>query len=249
MKILVSVKRVADYKAVIRLKADGSGVDTSQTKMSMNPFDEIAVEEAVRLKEKGTATEIIVVSIGADSCQETLRTALAMGADRAIFLKSDVEIEPLTAAKLLAKIAEQEQPGLIILGKQAIDTDNNQVGQMLGALLNWPQGTFASKVAMHDGGVSVTREIDGGLETLFLQLPAVITTDLRLNEPRYISLPNIVQAKKKTIAVVAADSLGVDLTPRVKMLKAAIPEKRRAAVRVENAADLVNRLRKDAQVI
>ncbi len=249
MKILVSVKRVADYKAVIRLKADGSGVDTSQTKMSMNPFDEIAVEEAVRLKEKGAATEIIVVSMGADACQETLRTALAMGADRAIFLKSDVEIEPLAAAKLLAKIAEQEQPGLIILGKQAIDTDNNQVGQMLGALLNWPQGTFASKVNLHDGGVSVTREIDGGLETLFLQLPAVITTDLRLNEPRYISLPNIVQAKRKTITVTPADSLGVDLKPRITMLKAAIPEKRRACIKVESVADLVNRLRKDAQVI
>ncbi len=249
MKILVSVKRVADYKAVIRLKADGSGVDTSQTKMSMNPFDEIAVEEAVRLKEKKLATEIIAVSMGGDACQETLRTALAMGADRAILLKSDTEIEPLAAAKLLAKIAESEKPELIILGKQAIDTDNNQVGQMLAALLNWPQGTFASKVEMRDGSVSVTREIDGGLETLSLQLPAVITTDLRLNEPRYISLPNIVQAKKKTITVTAADSLGVNLQPRVKMLKAAIPEKRRNNVRVETVADLVNRLKKEAQVI
>lgn len=249
MKILVSVKRVADYKAVIRLKADGSGVDTSQTKMSMNPFDEIAVEEAIRLKEKGVATEIVAVSIGVDACQETLRTALAMGADRAIFLKADAEIEPLAAAKLLKKIAEQESPQLIILGKQAIDTDNNQVGQMLAALLNWPQGTFASQLSFHDDNVSVTREVDGGLETLLLKLPAVITTDLRLNEPRYISLPNIVQAKRKTITVVAADSLGVDLTPRVSLLKAAIPEKGRAGVIVENVVDLVNRLKKDAQVI
>lgn len=249
MKILVSVKRVADYKATIRLKADGSGVETANVKMTMNPFDEIAVEEAVRLKEKGLATEIIAVSIGTEACQETLRTALAMGADRAILLKTDTEIQPLAAAKLLKKIVEQETPQLVILGKQAIDTDNNQVGQMLAGILNWPQGTFASKVELHDGGVSVTREIDGGLETLFLQLPAVVTTDLRLNEPRYISLPNIVQAKKKTITVTAADALGVELAPRVKMLKASIPEKKRAGVRVESAADLVNRLKKEAQVI
>lgn len=249
MKILVSVKRVTDYKAVIRLKADGSGVDTTNVKMSMNPFDEIAVEEAVRLKEKGLATEIIAVSIGVDACQETLRTALAMGADRAIFVKADQEIQPLAAAKILKKLVETEAPQLVILGKQAIDTDNNQAGQMLAALLNWPQGTFASKVELHDGGVSVTREIDGGLETLLLQLPAVITTDLRLNEPRYISLPNIVQAKKKPIAVVTAESLGVDIAPRVTMLKAAMPEKRRAGVRVESTADLVNRLKKEAQVI
>jgi electron transfer flavoprotein beta subunit len=249
MKILVSVKRVTDYKAVIRIKADGSGVDTANVKMSMNPFDEIAVEEAVRLKEKGIAAEIIAVSIGPDACQETLRTALAMGADRAILVKSDSEIQPLAAAKILKKIVEQETPQLVILGKQAIDTDNNQVGQMLGALLNWPQGTFASKVDLHDTGVSVTREIDGGLETLFLQLPAVITTDLRLNEPRYISLPNIVKAKQKKIDMISADTLGIDLTPRVTMLKAAIPEKRRAGVRVESAADLVNRLKKEAQVI
>lgn len=249
MKILVAVKRVADYKAVIRLKPDGSGVDNTNVKMSMNPFDEIAVEEAIRLKEKGVATEIIVVSMGGDTCQETIRTALAMGADRGLLIKVDQEIEPLTAAKLLVKIAEQEAPQLIILGKQAIDTDNNQVGQMLAALLNWPQGTFASAVVCHDGGVSVTREIDGGLETLFLQLPAVVTTDLRLNEPRYISLPNIVQAKKKTITTIAGDSLGVDLTPRVKMLKAIIPEKKRAGVRVDNAADLVKLLKQEAQVI
>lgn len=248
MKILVSVKRVADYKAVIRIKADGSGVDTANIKMTMNPFDEIAVEEAVRLKEKGLATEIIAVSIGADTCQETLRTALAMGADRAILVKAEHEIQPLAAAKILKKIVEQETPQLVILGKQAIDTDNNQVGQMLAALLNWPQATFASKVEMHDNGVSVTREIDGGLETLFMSLPAVVTTDLRLNEPRYISLPNIMQAKKKTIANLPADSLGIDLAPRINMLKATIPEKKRAGVRVETTADLVNRL-KEAQVI
>ncbi len=249
MKILVSVKRVADYKAVIRLKSDGSGVDTSNVKMSMNPFDEIAVEEAIRLKEKGVVTEIIAVSIGGDSCQETLRTALAMGADRALLLKTDEEIQPLASAKLLQKIVAQENPQIVILGKQAIDTDNNQVGQMLAGLLNWPQATFASKVESHDGGLSVTREIDGGLETLFLQLPAVITTDLRLNEPRYISLPNIVKAKSKTITPIAADSLGVDLTPRIKMLKCAMPEKRRAGVRLENVAELVNRLKQEAQVI
>jgi electron transfer flavoprotein beta subunit len=249
MKILISIKRVADYKAVIRLKQDGSGVDTTNVKMTMNPFDEIAVEEAVRLKEKGIAKEIVVVSMGPDQCQETLRTALAMGADSAIFVKADNEIEPLTAAKLLQKITELQQPQLIILGKQAIDTDNNQVGQMLAALLNWPQGTFASAVNCHDNGVSVTREIDGGLQTLFLQLPAVITTDLRLNEPRYISLPNIVQAKKKPMTTMTADSLGVDLTPRVKMLKAEIPEKKRANVKVENVAELVKRLKQEAQVI
>lgn len=249
MKILVPVKRVADYKAVIRIKADGSGVDTANIKMTMNPFDEIAVEEAVRLKEKGLATEIIAVSIGADTCQETLRTALAMGADRAILVKSEHEIQPLAAAKVLKKIVEQESPQLVILGKQAIDTDNNQVGQMLAALLNWPQATFASKVDMHDNGLSVTREIDGGLETLFMSLPAVVTTDLRLNEPRYISLPNIMQAKKKPIAMTPAESLGIDLAPRITMLKAAIPEKKRAGVRVETTADLVNRLKKEAQVI
>lgn len=248
MKILVSVKRVADYKATIRIKADGTGVDTANIKMSMNPFDEIAVEEAVRLKEKGQATEIIGVSIGVDACQETLRTALAMGADRAIFVKSDEEIQPLAAAKILQKIVEQEAPQLVILGKQAIDTDNNQAGQMLAALLNWGQGTFASKLECHDGGASVTREVDGGLETLFLKLPAVVTTDLRLNEPRYISLPNIVQAKKKPIAVIAADTLGVDLAPRVRMLKAAMPEKKRAGVKLESVSELVTHLKK-AQVI
>lgn len=249
MKILVAVKRVADYKAVIRIKQDGSGVDTTNVKMSMNPFDEIAVEEAVRLKEKGIAKEIVVVSMGGDACQETLRTALAMGADSALFIKADGEIEPLTAAKILKKITEQQQPQLIILGKQAIDTDNNQVGQMLAALLGWPQGTFASAVNCHDNGISVTREIDGGLQTLFLQLPAVVTTDLRLNEPRYISLPNIVQAKKKPMTTINADTLGVELTPRVKMLKAEIPEKKRAGVKVENVAELVKLLKQEAQVI
>lgn len=248
MKVLVAVKRVADYKATIRIKADGTGVDNTNVKMSMNPFDEIAVEEAVRLKEKGQATEIIAVSIGVDACQETLRTALAMGVDRAIFIKSDEEIQPLAAAKIMQKIVEQENPRLVILGKQAIDTDNNQAGQMLAGLLNWGQGTFASKLELHDDGVSVTREVDGGLETLFLTLPAVVTTDLRLNEPRYISLPNIVQAKRKTITVVAADSVGVDLAPRVKMLKATIPNKQRACVKLESVAELVNHL-KQAQVI
>lgn len=248
MKILVPVKRVVDYKAVIRIKSDGSGVDTSNVKMSMNPFDEIAVEEAVRLKEKGTATEIIAVSIGTDACQETLRTALAMGADRAVLVKTETEVQPLAAAKILKKLVDQEEPTLVILGKQAIDTDNNQVGQMLAALLDWPQGTFASKVEPKDSGISVTREIDGGLETLFLNLPAVVTTDLRLNEPRYISLPNIVKAKKKPLEQVEIESLGVETSPRVKTLKVAMPEKVRTAQTVETVAELVTKL-KEAQVI
>jgi electron transfer flavoprotein beta subunit len=246
MKILVAVKRVIDYKASIRVKADGSGVETTNVKMSMNPFDEIAVEEALRIKEKGLADEVIVVSIGNDTCQETLRTALAMGADRAILIKTDSEIQPLAAAKILKSLVRQESAGLVILGKQAIDTDNNQVGQMLAALLQWPQGTFASKLDFHDDGVSVTREIDGGLETLFLTLPAVITTDLRLNEPRYISLPNIVKAKQKPITTVAID---VDVTPRVQTLKVSAPAKRSSGVRLENAAELVARLKQEAQVI
>ena len=249
MKILVAVKRVIDYKASIRVKSDGSGVETNNVKMSMNPFDEIAVEEAVKLKEQGKASEVIVVSIGSDACQETLRTALAMGADRGILIKTDTEIQPLAAAKILKTIAQQESPQLIILGKQAIDTDNNQVGQMLAALLDWSQGSFASKLNFHDEGVSVTREIDGGLETLFLTLPAVITTDLRLNEPRYISLPNIVQAKRKPIAIVTIESLNLDLAPRVKTLKVTAPEKRRSGVRLENAVELVKRLKNEAQVI
>lgn len=249
MKILVAVKRVVDYKAAIRIKSDGSAVDTANVKMSLNPFDEIAIEEAVRLKEKGLAKEIVVVSIGNDAVQEILRTGLAMGADRAIHIKTDNEVQPLAAAKLIKAVAQQESPQMILLGKQAIDTDNNQVGQMLAALLNWPQGTFASKLEFHDDGVSVTREIDGGLETLFLKLPAVITTDLRLNEPRYISLPNIVQAKRKPLNVIAIESLNVTVTPTVKTLKVAMPEKRRAGVKLENAADLVKRLKNEAQVI
>lgn len=249
MKILVAVKRVVDYKATVRIKADGSGVETLNVKMAMNPFDEIAVEEAIRLKEKGIVKEIVAVSIGNDSCQEILRTALAMGADRATLIKTDHEVQPLTAAKILKVITEQESPQVVMLGKQAIDTDNNQVGQMLAALLNWPQGTFASKLEFHDAGVSVTREIDGGLETLFLQLPAVITTDLRLNEPRYISLPNIVQAKRKPLNVVALDTLSISQTANVKMLRVAMPEKRRAGVKLENVADLVKRLKNEAQVI
>lgn len=248
MKILVSAKRVVDYKASIRVKTDGSGVETTNVKMSMNPFDEIAVEEAVRIKEKKLADEIIVVSIGNDACQETLRTALAMGADRAILIKTENEIQPLAAAKILAQLAAREAVNLIILGKQAIDTDNNQVGQMLAGLLNWPQGTFASKLDFHEDSVSVTREIDGGLETLFLKLPAVITTDLRLNEPRYLSLPNIVKAKQKQITVEPAENLHDDLLPRIQTLRVAAPEKRRAGIRLDNAADLVHRL-KTQQVI
>jgi electron transfer flavoprotein beta subunit len=249
MKVMVAVKRVVDFKVAVRVKQDGSGVETVNVKMSMNPFDEIAVEEAVRLKEKGIVTEIIAVSIGTDASQETLRTALAMGADKAILVKSEIEIQPLAAAKILKALVQKEEPRVIILGKQAIDSDNNQVGQMLAALLNWPQGTFASKLAFHDSGVSVTREIDGGLETLFLTLPAVITTDLRLNEPRYISLPNIVQAKRKPLTVVTTDELQVDVTPRVKQLSVAMPEKRRAGVKLDNAADLVHRLKTEARVI
>lgn len=248
-KILIAVKRVVDYKASIRVKSDGSGVETTNVKMSMNPFDEIAVEEAIRIKEKGNASEVIVLSIGSDASQETLRTALAMGADRGILIKTDTDIQPLAAAKILKSIVEQESPDLIILGKQAIDTDNNQVGQMLAGLLNWPQGTFASKLEFHDEGMSVTREIDGGLETLFLKLPAVVTTDLRLNEPRYISLPNIVKAKQKTITIIPVQDLKLDIAARLQTVKVAAPEKRRTGVRLENAAELVKRLKHEAQVI
>ena len=249
MKILVAVKRVMDYKAVVRIKADGSGIETANVKMSMNPFDEISVEEAIRIKEKGLANEIIVVSIGDDASQETLRTALAMGADRAILIKTNQVIEPLAAAKLLSAVATKEGAQFILLGKQAIDTDDNQTGQMLAGLLNWGQGTFASSIDFHDNGVSVTREIDGGLETLFLSLPAVVTTDLRLNEPRYISLPNIVQAKKKTIDVVAVETFNVDIGPHITVPSVAQPQKQRASKRIENAAELVNCLRHEAQVI
>lgn len=249
MKALVAVKRVIDYKATVRVKSDGSGVETANVKMSMNPFDEIAVEEALRLKEKGILTEIIAVSMGAETSQEVLRTALAMGADRAILIKVDHALEPLISAKILKKITEKENIQLVILGKQAIDTDNNQVGQMLAGLLNWPQGTFVSKVACQQDHIQVTREIDGGLETLSLTLPAVITTDLRLNEPRYISLPNIVQAKRKTIDIISGDTLNIDLTSRVKILQVTMPEKRRQGVRVDSVNDLVQRLKNEAQVI
>lgn len=249
MKALVAVKRVIDYKATVRIKADGSGVETANVKMSMNPFDEIAVEEALRLKEKGILTEIVVVSIGTETSQEVLRTALAMGADRAILIKVDSALEPLVSAKILKNMTEKENVQLVILGKQAIDTDNNQVGQMLAGLLNWPQGTFASKVACQEKQIQVTREIDGGLETLSLTLPAVVTTDLRLNEPRYISLPNIVQAKRKTIDIIPGDSLGIDLSSRVKILKVTMPEKRRQGMRVDSVNDLVQRLKNEAQVI
>lgn len=249
MKILVAIKRVIDFKAAIRVKADGSGVETANVKMSMNPFDEIAVEEAIRLKEKGIAKEVIVLSIGHEVCQETLRTALAMGADRAILIKTDLDIQPLEAAKLIKKMVEQEQPQLVILGKQAIDMDHNQVGQMLAGLLNWSQGTFASKLEMQADDLLVTREIDGGLETLKLKLPAIITTDLRLNEPRYISLPNIVQAKRKPIAMLDANQLGLDLSARVKMTNVSAPEKRRAGVQLSGVAELVQRLKEEVQVI
>jgi len=249
MKILVAIKRVPDFKTAVRLKADGSGIETTNVKMSINPFDEIAIEEAVRLKEKGLAQELVVTSIGNNSLQEILRTALAMGADRAVLVQTEAEIQPLNAAKILAALALKEAPHLILLGKQAIDTDNNQTGQMLAGLLNWPQGTFASKLQIEAETVEVTREIDGGLETLNLKLPAVITTDLRLNEPRYISLPNIVQAKRKPLELLPLESLGLQLSAGVKLLKLSVPEKRRTAVRVENAAELVRRLKEEAKVL
>jgi electron transfer flavoprotein beta subunit len=248
MKILVPVKRVVDYNVKIRIKPDGSGVDTANVKMSMNPFDEIAVEEAIRLREAGKATEIIVVSIGPQKAQETLRTALAMGADRAILVKTDVAVEPLTIAKLLQKVAEKESPEIIILGKQAIDDDSNQTGQMLAGLLGWPQGTFASKLAPADGQLKVTREIDGGLQTVVLKLPAVVTTDLRLNEPRYASLPNIMKAKSKPLAEIDPTTLGVELEPRLKLVKTQEPSARKAGVKVASAAELVGKL-KDAGVL
>jgi electron transfer flavoprotein beta subunit len=249
MKILVPVKRVVDYNVKIRVKADGSGVELSNVKMSMNPFDEIAVEEAIRLKEKGKVTEIIAVSIGPQQAQETLRTALAMGADRAILIKTDVNCEPLAVAKLLKAVVEKEGPELVILGKQAIDDDSNQTGQMLAALLGWPQGTFAFKVEFGDGGIDVTREVDGGLQTVSLRLPAIVTTDLRLNEPRYASLPNIMKAKKKPLEELAPDALGVDVTPRLKVLKTVEPAGRKAGVKVESAAALVEKLKVEAGVI
>jgi len=254
MKIMVPVKRVVDYNVKVRVKSDGTGVDIANVKMSMNPFDEIAVEEAVRLKEKGAATEVIAVSCGVAQCQETLRTAMAIGADRAIHVLTDVELQPLAVAKLLKALVDKEQPGLIILGKQAIDDDANQTGQMLAALANLPQATFAFKVEVTGdnvdaGRVNVTREIDGGLETLSLATPAVITTDLRLNEPRYVTLPNIMKAKKKQLDSVTPEDLGVDVTPRLKTLKVSEPAKRGAGVKVADVAALVDKLRNEAKVI
>jgi electron transfer flavoprotein beta subunit len=249
MKVLVPVKRVVDYNVKVRVKSDGTGVDIANVKMSMNPFDEIAVEEAVRLKEKGVVTEIIAVSCGVTQCQETLRTAMAIGADRAILVETDVELQPLAVAKLLKAIAESEQPRLIILGKQAIDDDMNATGQMLAALLGWAQGTFASKLAIEGEKLMVTREVDGGLETVALNLPAIVTTDLRLNEPRYASLPNIMKARKKPIVTMKPEELGVDPTPRLTTIKVAEPAKRKAGQKVGSVAELVQKLRTEAKVI
>ena len=249
MKILVPIKRVIDYNVKIRVRADGSGVDTANVKMSMNPFDEIAVEEAVRLKEKGVATEIIAVSCGVAACQETLRTALAIGADRAILVQTDVELQPLAVAKLLKALVAKESPQLVLLGKQAIDDDANQTGQMLAALLDWPQATFASKVDIASGRATVKREIDGGLETLSMDLPAVVTTDLRLNEPRYATLPNIMKAKKKPLETVTPEALGVDVKPRLATVKVSEPPKRKGGGRVADVHELVQRLRNEAKVI
>ncbi|MHA6288932.1 electron transfer flavoprotein subunit beta/FixA family protein [Maricaulis sp. CAU 1757] len=249
MKILVPVKRVVDYNVKVRVKPDQSGVDLANVKMSMNPFCEIAVEEAIRLKEKGIAEEIVVVSIGPSQAQETIRTALAMGADRGILVETDERVETLGVAKLLKSIVDEEKPDLVILGKQAIDNDANQTGQMLAALLDWPQGTFASKVEMADGKVNVTREIDGGLQTVALELPAIITTDLRLNEPRYASLPNIMKAKRKPIDTKAPADFGIDLTPRLEVVKVTEPPKRAGGVKVESVAELVDKLKNEAGVL
>ncbi len=249
MKILVPVKRVVDYNVKIRVKADGSGVELANVKMSMNPFDEIAVEEALRLKEAGVATEVVIVSIGPAQAQETIRTALAMGADRGILVTVDGTVEPLAVAKILKAVAGDEQPGLVILGKQAIDDDCNQTGQMLAALTGWPQGTFASKVVVEGGRVKVTREIDGGLQTVDLALPAVVTTDLRLNEPRYASLPNIMKAKKKPLETKSAADYGVDVAPRLEVLKTAEPAGRKAGVKVGSPAELVAKLKQEAGVL
>lgn len=249
MKILVLVKRVVDYNVKVRVKSDHTGMDIANVKMSMNPFDEIAIEEAVRLKEAGVATEIIAVSCGVTQCQETLRTAMAIGADRGILVETDIDLQPLAVAKLAKALVDKEQPALIILGKQAIDDDCNQTGQMLAALLEWPQATFASKVVIDNNKVNVTREVDGGLETLSLNLPAVVTTDLRLNEPRYVTLPNIMKAKKKTLDVVKPSDLNVDVTPRVKTLKVQEPPQRSAGVIVPDVATLVAKLKNEAKVI
>jgi electron transfer flavoprotein beta subunit len=249
MKILVAVKRVVDYNVKIRVKSDQSGVDIANVKMSMNPFDEIAVEEAIRLKEAGIASEIVVFSAGSQQCQETLRTALAIGADRAILVETEVDLQPLAVAKLLQAVCLKEQPQLIILGKQAIDDDSNQTGQMLAALMDIPQATFASKVAFVDGVLQVTREVDGGLETISMGLPAVITTDLRLNEPRYVTLPNIMKAKKKGLDIIKPDELGVDVTPHLKIVKVEEPPKRSAGILVADVAALVDKLKNEAKVI
>ena len=249
MKIIVPVKRVVDYNVKVRVKSDGSGVDIANVKMSMNPFDEIAVEEAVRLKEKGVATEVIAVSCGDAKCQETLRTAMAIGADRAILVETTEELQPLAVAKLLKALMDKEQPGLVILGKQAIDDDCNQTGQMLAALADLPQGTFANKVEVVGDKVNVTREVDGGLETLSLTMPAIITTDLRLNEPRYVTLPNIMKAKKKQMDTLKPEDLGVDVAPRIKTLKVSEPPKRGAGIMVPDVATLVEKLKNEAKVI
>ena len=249
MKILVAVKRVVDYNVKVRVKADETGVELANVKMSMNPFDEIAVEEAVRMKEAGHGEEIVVVSLGPKQSQETIRNGLALGADRGVLVESDEELQPLAVAKLLKAVVEKEQPELVILGKQAIDDDSNQVGQMLAALLGWPQGTFASKVEVGSGELQVTREIDGGLETVKLQLPAVVSSDLRLNEPRYAKLPNIMKAKKKPLEVIPVGELGVDVAPRLKVLKVSEPGQRQAGIKVESVAELVEKLRNEAKVI
>lgn len=249
MKVLVAVKRVVDYNVKVRVKADNSGVELANVKMSMNPFDEIAIEEAVRLKESGTVEEIIAVSMGAQQCQETIRTALAMGADRGILVRTDAELQPLAVAKMLKALVDKENPDLVILGKQAIDDDASQTGQMLAALLEWPQGTFASKVELADGKANVTREIDGGLEIIAITIPCVVTTDLRLNEPRYASLPNIMKAKKKPIDTVSPEDLGVDPAPRIVTLKVEDPPKREGGIKVADATELIDKLRNEAKVI
>ena len=249
MKVLVAVKRVVDYNVKVRVKSDNTGVDIANVKMSMNPFDEIAVEEAVRLKEKGVVTEIIAVSCGVTQCQETLRTAMAIGADRAILIETSEELQPLAVAKLLKALVDKEQPGLILLGKQAIDDDCNQTGQMLAALGDWPQATFVSKVEVADGKLKASREVDGGSESLSLTLPAIITTDLRLNEPRYVTLPNIMKAKKKPLEIVKPEDLGVDVNPRIKTLKVSEPPARSAGIKVADVATLVDKLKNEAKVI
>ena len=249
MKVLVPIKRVVDYNVKVRVRSDGSGVETANVKMSMNPFDEIAVEEAMRLKEAGLASEVVVVSCGVSACQETLRTGLAIGADRALLVESEVELQPLAVAKLLQAVCVRETPGLVIMGKQAIDDDSNQTGQMLAGLLGWPQATFASKLKLADGRAQVTREVDGGLETVSIRLPAVVTTDLRLNEPRYVTLPNIMKAKKKTLDVLKPAELGVDVSPRLKTLKVEEPPVRKAGIKVADVQALIDKLKNEAKVI